>query len=273
MIISFLILCSFVCLIFPKWLFFLPERWKKRKYALLTIILGYFILFDIVLLTPEPEMVGYITVAVDIIIVIILLLLKKYIKPIKIIQAETLMETNKKGYSIVLDTETTGLSATNNTLLQISMIDADGNLLIDSYVKPTKDHYTGKKFTSWKIASRVNKITPDKVENAPSWNEIKDDVQHIIDDADEIIGYNIPFDLGFLESHGINIDENKKIIDVMDLYEAMYCKVKLTEAAEHYNYDTSSAHDSLEDVKMTLHVYNKLKEEFTYKQENDIQHA
>ena len=39
---------------------------------------------------------------------------------------------------IVLDTETTGLNAAEDELLQVSIIDNEGAVLFDSYIRPTQ---------------------------------------------------------------------------------------------------------------------------------------
>lgn len=44
---------------------------------------------------------------------------------------------------IVIDTETTGLNAKTDELLQVSIIDTDGNVLFDSYFKPTRHAHSG----------------------------------------------------------------------------------------------------------------------------------
>lgn len=55
---------------------------------------------------------------------------------------------------IVIDTETTGLDADTDELLQVSIIDGQGNTLFNSYIKPL--------FTeNWDGAMAVNHITPE----------------------------------------------------------------------------------------------------------------
>ena len=39
---------------------------------------------------------------------------------------------------IVIDTETTGFNAKTDELLQVSIIDTDGNVLFDSFFKPQR---------------------------------------------------------------------------------------------------------------------------------------
>lgn len=163
---------------------------------------------------------------------------------------------------IVIDTETTGLDADTDELLQVSIIDSQGNTLFNSYIKPL--------FTeNWDEAMAVNHITPEMVANAPNIIEVKQEINKIINSANVIVGYNILFDLEFLAAFGI---ENSKatVIDVMqdfadiygewsDKYGCNKCQ-KLTKCAEYYGYDwgTDIAHDSLADCRATLYCYNKI---------------
>lgn len=66
---------------------------------------------------------------------------------------------------IVIDTETTGLNADTDELLQVSIIDSQGNTLFNSYIKPL--------FTeNWDGAMAVNHITPEMVANAPNISQL-----------------------------------------------------------------------------------------------------
>lgn len=162
---------------------------------------------------------------------------------------------------IVIDTETTGLNADTDELLQVSIIDSQGNTLFNSYIKPL--------FTeNWDGAMAVNHITPEMVANAPNIIEVKQEINKIINSANVIVGYNILFDLEFLAAFGI---ENSKatVIDVMQDFADIYgewsdkygCNKwqKLTKCSEYYGYDwgTDIAHDSLADCRATLYCYKK----------------
>lgn len=166
---------------------------------------------------------------------------------------------------IVIDTETTGLNADTDELLQVSIIDSQGNTLFNSYIKPL--------FTeNWDGAMAVNHITPEMVANAPNIIEVKQEINKIINSANLIVGYNTDFDLSFLSAVGI---ENSKatVIDVMQDFADIYgewsdkygCNKwqKLTKCAEYYGYDweNDTAHDSLADCRATLYCYKKMKEQ------------
>lgn len=166
---------------------------------------------------------------------------------------------------IVIDTETTGLNADTDELLQVSIIDSQGNTLFNSYIKPL--------FTeNWDGAMAVNHITPETVATAPNILEVKQEISRIINSAHTIIGNNVDFDLGFLSNIGIR-NENAAIVDVMEDFADIYGEwseqygchkwQKLTKCAEYYGYDwgTDIAHDSLADCKATLYCYKKMLQE------------
>ena len=166
---------------------------------------------------------------------------------------------------IVIDTETTGLNPYDDELLQVSIIDGQGNTLFNSYIKPL---YTD----NWNKAMAVNHITPETVATAPNILEVKQEISRIINSAHTIIGYNVDFDLGFLSNIGIR-NENAAIVDVMEDFADIYGEwseqygchkwQKLTKCAEYYGYDwgTDIAHDSLADCKATLYCYQKMLQE------------
>lgn len=165
---------------------------------------------------------------------------------------------------IVLELETTGLSNYRDDVLQVSVIDGNGNVLINSYVKP---YYN----TLWEQAQRINNISPDMVADAPELHELVPKLKGIFESCDTIIGYNTLFDLSFL---GFLDFSERPIIDVMDDFAPVYGEwsdyhedykwQKLVTCAQYYGFNWNSiqenAHDSLGDCYATLYCYNKMKE-------------
>ena len=162
--------------------------------------------------------------------------------------------------TIVFDTETTGLKPDEDEILQISIIDGEGRTLLNSYVSPYRKN-------SWPKAQRVNGIGRETVLDAPYPHELIPVVRGIFGSAKTLIAYNNPFDLSFLAKWGVS-PEGKEQVDVMLEFAEMYGEPdekhggfkwkKLVFAADYYGY-SYRAHDSLEDVRATLYVYNKMR--------------
>ncbi len=165
---------------------------------------------------------------------------------------------------IVIDTETTGLQAGVDEILQLSIIDGDGNTLYDKYFKP--EHQT-----SWEEAEAVNGISPQDVADCPSFKSEIETINNIVKDSDIVVGYNTPFDVGFIEASGASMPDNAEYYDVMQEFAPIYGEwsdkygcykwQKLTVCAAYFGYDWSStkAHNSLADCLATLYCFNKIK--------------
>ena len=163
---------------------------------------------------------------------------------------------------VVFDTETTGLNSRADEMVQFSACDGDGNILINTYLRPTK-HF------EWPGAEAVNGISPAMVSDAPTLEEVADKIKEVLESAKTLIGYNVGFDLGFV-SEIYRPGKDIKIIDVMldfarqygewNDYFGDYKWQKLVTAAAYYDYEFK-AHDSMNDVFATLYVYQKMQEE------------
>ena len=158
----------------------------------------------------------------------------------------------------VIDTETTGLSPEEDRLLQLSILDGNGEVLFDSYIHPYG-------VSSWPKAQSINGISPAMVRDSPSMPELRPKVEDVLEDAVLIIGYNPYFDISFLKAAGVEMPR-ADVCDVMEDYAPIAGEwaeranggqggwkwQKLVNCAGHYGY-RFHAHDSLEDTKATLH--------------------
>lgn len=165
----------------------------------------------------------------------------------------------------IVDTETTGLDNTQDEILQVSIIDLEGNVVYNKYFKP-KEH------TEWKEAEAVNGITPEMVKDAPFIESEMETLNDIFANADAIIGYNISFDIQFLWASGIKTPPDIKYVDVMEEFAPIYgewsekhnaYKYKsLGVCAQYYGFDWNSieekAHNSLGDCYATLHCFKEM---------------
>lgn len=93
---------------------------------------------------------------------------------------------------LFLDTETTGLNPHyGDELVEIAIVDSEGNTLLNTFVKPTQNAY-------WNEAQKIHGITPAMVENAPTFEELKATITQICKGKTVVI-YNASFDLSFLD--------------------------------------------------------------------------
>lgn len=142
-------------------------------------------------------------------------------------------------------------------ILTISIIGRDGSVLLDERFRPTVK-------TEWPHASAVNGIYPEDVADLPTIETAIPRLREIFAGADEVIGYNVGFDLGFLSAVGVRPREDARITDTMKEFTwFMGRRYKLVDAADHIGYEwTGRAHGSLADALATLAVQRWLEQWF-----------
>jgi DNA polymerase-3 subunit epsilon len=101
-------------------------------------------------------------------------------------------------HPVFLDTETTGLDPVAE-IIEISLVDTDGSVLLDRLVRPTRRIPLE--------AIQVHGIWNEMVQAAPSWPEVWQDIEPLL--AGRTVGiYNAEFDLRMLRqshaAHGLS---------------------------------------------------------------------
>ncbi len=175
---------------------------------------------------------------------------------------------------IFLDTETTGLSAGRDQILELAIVAENGDTLFNGRFRPTK-------LTSWNQAQRIHGITPEDVKDCPTIRSQRETIQNIIDATNEIVGYNTYYDIRMLIGDGFTI-ENKKIVDVMEDFAEIYGEwneyrqsykwQKLTTCANFYHFDWNGlqAHGALADTLATRYCYFEMLKGGVYDRTNNI---
>ncbi|HFJ9318690.1 TPA: exonuclease domain-containing protein [Bacillus tropicus] len=95
-----------------------------------------------------------------------------------------------KDQFVILDTETTGLTL-RDQIIEISVIDLAGKILLNSLVKPT--------IIIPAEATSIHGITNEMVHGAPSWTTIYKELLEVTV-GKTILIYNAEFDLGMIEN-------------------------------------------------------------------------
>lgn len=114
-------------------------------------------------------------------------------------------------HMIVIDIVTTGYEYRDD-VLQVSVIDGDGRILLNSYVKPYYQSY-------WHPEAGISYISPEKVADAPELHELIPQLKGILDSCDTVIGYNTGFVISFLNFLDYS---DKKEEDVMEDFAPIY---------------------------------------------------
>ena len=159
---------------------------------------------------------------------------------------------------VVLDIEATSYErqyVSNNDILQISIIDPSGNVLIDQYCKPRRK-------TEWVRAYSINAIPYSLVKDCPCFSEVKPYVQDIFNRTKLVITFDFNFVYDFLEKYKFDMGNFRIDSPVYRLRNYNIAngienpKWTTLEMAAHqigftYDYD-----NSLEDAKAILALYN-----------------
>ena len=120
-----------------------------------------------------------------------------------------------------------------------------------------------------KEAYEVHKISEDMVKNKPTFIEKKEEILGLFDEVDMVVGHNVFFDFGILKRELERAKHFPNIIEV-PIFDTMFYswdivvldkkkQPRLEEAVAFFLGNKQvNYHNALEDVKMTLQVFNKL---------------
>lgn len=152
--------------------------------------------------------------------------------------------TNRVFY---LDTETTGIGAAANAIVEIAIVDEDGSVVVDTLINPKRPIPRG--------ATAIHGIDDHMVESAPTLRMIWPDIRQRISGG-HIVIYNAAFDRAFLPG---GLDCAAKISCAMLTFSKIYGErdpygrgnkwQKLEVAARHVGHRWSgNAHRALADA-------------------------
>lgn len=151
------------------------------------------------------------------------------------------------GNFVVIDTETTGLSATRDNIVEVAAIrfeDWTPTEKFHSLINP------GKPIPN--EASAINEITDDMVADAPTFSQIIDSLDSFIGKSN-IIGHNLPFDLKFLYRNGYNFTTQKRhYYDTCEIAKKTLKKPKMKWDKEFEEYVVNDNYDyDVDNYKLT----------------------
>lgn len=167
--------------------------------------------------------------------------------------------SNKKpeGY-VVIDIETDGLDEEQNSIIEIGAIKINGNKA-ESFSRLIRVDYELPR----NIVNLTNITNEMLDESGGNKEDVLKDFLEFIEDL-PIIGYNLPFDIKFIEYNleklGLNI-QNKQV-DLLPIVreKTTLANYKLLTVVKHFGIAEKIPHRGLLDAGMILELLNKLKE-------------
>ncbi|KAF0112322.1 MAG: hypothetical protein FD147_195 [Chloroflexi bacterium] len=163
---------------------------------------------------------------------------------------------------VYVDTETTGLEK-NDEIIEISIIDYDGNELLTSLVKPSQQIPLE--------AVKIHGISNEMVAASPVWPIVWSRARNFFYGR-IIAAYNAPFDLRMMQqSHAryrLSWHENLTFVDILPLYSdfrGVWDPIrrsmryfKLEEAGAFFNITLPNAHRSTADALLTRAILHSI---------------
>lgn len=157
---------------------------------------------------------------------------------------------------VIIDLETTGLKPTRDEIIEMSAIRITGGKperkAFDKFVKP-KAGYVPPEIET------LTGIKTDMVKDAGTLDEVLPEFLEFIKD-DPVVGWNVNFDVGFIEHNLPNPLPNEVHDLIPDIKEVLpdLPNYKLTTVASHLGMNTSNAHRAIADCLFVYKIIHNL---------------
>lgn len=155
----------------------------------------------------------------------------------------------------VLDTETTGLSAYYDEIIEIGILKVRNNQVVDEYSQLIQP----KRRISSFITSLTG-ITNEMVEGMPTITQVKSNVQSFLGD-DVILGHYTSFDIRFLDTGFQELLENN-YMDTLQFARKVYPELKRHKLSDLTSFLglSNNKHRAIADCISTKELYDAMKE-------------
>jgi len=172
---------------------------------------------------------------------------------------------------LCIDTETTGLSASKNRVIEVAFIlyEQQKEVLSESYLCRVDQPLP-------EIITQITGITDSMLAKEKIFEEISTNILSALNRAEFIVAYNAPFDKSFIEhefKRAESIFPNKKWIDPLVFIKEFdkYKKgKKLTDACTRWNIKLDGAHRAMADTRATGQLLYKLVDSLKNKNLNKL---
>lgn len=166
---------------------------------------------------------------------------------------------------VAFDTETTGLHAGSDSLIEIGAVKFDRNGIIgssfDELIKPP--------VPIPEFITQITNINNDMVQNCRCANDVVSDFLSYIKDA-VLLAHNAPFDVGFINAETMLSKKSylkNLVVDTLPLArwaypdfinEAEKGQYKLQSLAKRFNITVINAHRADDDARVCMELFNRI---------------
>lgn len=159
----------------------------------------------------------------------------------------------------VIDTETTGLSPTYDSLIEVAACRVQNNEIVDTY-----SSLINPGFAIDEYIAELTGITNDMLSAAPDAAAVLRQFKDFVGDS-VLVAHNANFDINFLYDSCQNVlDEpfSNSFIDTMRIAKRVFPDFdhyRLKDLVKHYGITHNDTHRALGDAKATKEVYDQIK--------------
>ena len=151
---------------------------------------------------------------------------------------------------VALDLETTGLKPDLEKIIQVGAVKFRGDRILDRF-----DTFVNPGRPIPEFVQRLTGIRPDQVARAPFFSSVSQKLEDFLQDH-PVVGHNVNFDLRFLESHGLYLDNPH--YDTWELASFLLPKTaeySLGALARKFGLDHDRAHQAIDDAIATQQLF------------------
>ncbi|MDA8792012.1 exonuclease domain-containing protein [Bacteriovoracaceae bacterium] len=157
----------------------------------------------------------------------------------------------------LIDIETTGGSSGENKIIEIAIINLDGNQIVDQYTTLINPERTIPPFIQ-----SLTGINDFMVKNAPKYYEIARKIVEMTEGR-VFIAHNVYFDFNFIkhEFSQLGFQFNRELLCTVRLARKAFPGLKsysLRNLCKHFKIEIVSAHRALDDAKATVTLFQKI---------------
>ena len=155
---------------------------------------------------------------------------------------------------IALDLETTGLSASNDRIIEVGAVKFNHERIIDTFSTLVNPHV--------KLSRQIINLTgirPADLEQAPDWEDVAPKLQTFLGDH-ALVGHNVAFDIDFMLANGIDLPPLS--FDTLYIAHALIPNsksgYKLEKLVDQFDIRIARSHRALDDAEATRELFLKL---------------